>query len=99
MPLFSRIARSIQSRMSKSVEDNPDGALAKYLWLWQSMGKRPGGSPVPRPIRFFNYAIEPEHIKLDGPLKELGMYTIAIQLHEKVKADVKVWVVPSATAT
>jgi len=53
VPLFSRIAPSIQARMSKSVEDNPDGVLAKYLWLWQSMGKRPGRSLIPRPIRFF----------------------------------------------
>ena len=53
MPLFSRIARSIQGRMSKSVEDNPDGALAKYLWLWQSMGRRHGRRLIPRSVRFF----------------------------------------------
>ncbi len=39
--------------MSQSAEDNPDGALAKYLWLWQSMGRRPGRRLIPRPIRFF----------------------------------------------
>jgi len=39
--------------MSKSVEDNPDGALAKYVWLWESMGKRPGRRLIPRSIRFF----------------------------------------------
>ena len=49
MPLFSRIARSFQDRVS----NNPDGALAKYVWLWQSMGKRPGQRLIPRPIRFF----------------------------------------------
>ena len=48
-PLFSRISRSIQDRVS----NNPDRALAKYLWLWQSMGTRPGQRLVPRPIRFF----------------------------------------------
>lgn len=42
------------------------------------------------------FAVEPSHIKLDGPLKELGMYTINVQLHEKVKTEVKVWVVPTA---
>ncbi len=52
-PLFSRIARSIQGRMGKLAEDNPDGALAKYLWLWQSIGRRPGRRLIPRPIRFF----------------------------------------------
>ena len=52
-PLFNRISRSIKGRMSKSAEDNPDGALAKYLWLWQSIGRRPGRRLIPRPIRFF----------------------------------------------
>ena len=52
-PLFSRIARSIEGRMGKLAEDNPDGALAKYLWLWQSMGRQPGRRLIPRSIRFF----------------------------------------------
>lgn len=52
-PLFRRITRSIQGRMDKLAEDNPDGALSKYLWLWQSMGRRPGRRLIPRPIRFF----------------------------------------------
>jgi large subunit ribosomal protein L9 len=43
------------------------------------------------------FQIEPDQIKLDGPLKELGMYTINLKLHEKVSSDVKVWVVPTAT--
>ncbi len=45
------------------------------------------------------YAIEEDHIKLEGPLKELGMYTVKIQLTGDIKTDVKVWVVPSAKAT
>ena len=57
MPLFSRIATSIQGRVGKLAEENPDGALAKYLWLWQSMGGQPGRRLVPRPIRFFFAAL------------------------------------------
>lgn len=44
------------------------------------------------------FPVEPEHIKLDGPLKELGMYTVKLQLDPKVESDVKVWVVPAAPA-
>lgn len=51
---------------------------------------------ISKSLKAANYAVEPDHIKLEGPLKELGMYTIAVELHEKVKADVKVWVVPAA---
>lgn len=43
------------------------------------------------------YAIEQDHIKLEGPLKELGMYTVKVQLHPEVDTEVKVWVVPVAS--
>jgi large subunit ribosomal protein L9 len=45
------------------------------------------------------YAVEPDHIRLEGPLKELGMYTVKLQFDPEVKAEVKVWVVPTAAAT
>lgn len=44
------------------------------------------------------FPIQPDHIKLEGPLKELGMYTVKVELHPDVIADVKVWVVPKASA-
>lgn len=37
----------------------------------------------------------PEQIKLEGVLKELGLYTVKVRLHQDVEADLKVWVVPS----
>ncbi len=40
------------------------------------------------------YSIQPEHIFLEGPLKELGMYTVKLKLHEGVSSEVKVWIVP-----
>ena len=43
------------------------------------------------------YPVEPDAVILDGPLKELGMYTVKLQLHPEVAAEVKVWVVPSAS--
>ncbi|TWT93495.1 50S ribosomal protein L9 [Neorhodopirellula pilleata] len=38
-----------------------------------------------------------DQIRLDGPLKELGLYTVKIHLHSEVEASLKVWVVPTAT--
>jgi len=43
------------------------------------------------------YPVAPDQVKLEGPLKELGMYTIKLQLHADVNAEVKVWVVPVAS--
>ena len=34
-----------------------------------------------------------EQVILDAPLKELGMFNVAIRLHPKVKASIKVWIV------
>lgn len=42
------------------------------------------------------YPVQPEHVQLEGPLKELGMYTVKLQLHPEVSSEVKVWVVPTA---
>lgn len=36
-----------------------------------------------------------DQIRLEGPLKELGLYTIKVHLHSEVEASLKVWVVPT----
>lgn len=42
-----------------------------------------------------NFNVVEDNVKLEGPLKELGLYHIALQLHEEVSAEVKLWVVPT----
>ena len=42
--------------------------------------------------------LSPEQIKLEGPLKELGLYTIKFRLSSAVEGQLKVWVVPSVEA-
>jgi len=37
----------------------------------------------------------PDQIRLEGVLKELGLYTVKVKLHKDVETDLKVWVVPS----
>lgn len=39
-----------------------------------------------------------DQIKLEGPLKELGLYTIKFHLSSEVEGDLKVWVVPAVGA-
>ena len=50
--LFLSISRWIRHRLGKSAEDNPDGAMAMYAWLWRSIGKQRGRVLIPRSIRF-----------------------------------------------
>jgi large subunit ribosomal protein L9 len=41
--------------------------------------------------------ITTDQIRLEGPLKELGLYTVKIHLHAEIEAELKVWVVPTVT--
>jgi large subunit ribosomal protein L9 len=39
--------------------------------------------------------ITSDQVRLKGPLKELGLYTVLIHLGHEVEAELKVWVVPT----
>jgi large subunit ribosomal protein L9 len=41
--------------------------------------------------------LAPEQIKLEGPLKELGLYTVRVRYSSEVEGELKVWVVPTVT--
>ncbi len=44
-----------------------------------------------------NFPIEAENVKLEGPLRELGLYTIQLYLGQDITTEVKLWVVPTHT--
>jgi len=44
------------------------------------------------------FHITTDQVRLEGPLKELGLYTVKIHLHAEIDAELKVWVVPTVTA-
>lgn len=50
---------------------------------------------VARSLQAGGFDLKPEHVKLEGHLKELGLYNIRIVLEEEIQADLKVWVVPA----
>ena len=41
------------------------------------------------------FPIEEHHVQIEGPLKELGLYTISLNLGHDVLTEVKLWVVPT----
>src|SRR5205809_7478197 len=43
------------------------------------------------------FHITTDQVRLEGPLKELGLYTVKIHLHTEIDAELKVWVVPTVT--
>jgi large subunit ribosomal protein L9 len=76
-------------------------AIGKYSVTLEANANKDGhlyGSivavDIAKALRAASFAIDLEHVQLEGPLKELGMYTVKIALHAKVETAVKVWVVP-----
>jgi large subunit ribosomal protein L9 len=56
-----------------------------------------GAQDVANALKRNNFHIAADQVRLKGPLKELGLYTIAVHLGQEVDAEVKVWVVPSVS--
>jgi large subunit ribosomal protein L9 len=43
------------------------------------------------------FPIETENVRIEGPLKDLGLYTIKVHLAQDIGTEVKLWVVPTHT--
>jgi large subunit ribosomal protein L9 len=54
-----------------------------------------GAAEIVAALKQQDIQLAQEQIRLEGPLKELGLYTVKVQLHSAVDAELKVWVVPS----
>ncbi len=84
-------ARQLADAISKysvtlEANANPDGHLYGSITAKDISGA----------LQAAGYELDPEFIRLEGPLKELGMYTVKIEMHPEVQTEVKVWVVPTA---
>lgn len=54
-----------------------------------------GAADIVKALKANNITLTPDQIILQGPLKELGLYTIKVHLGQEVETELKVWVVPS----
>ncbi|MEW4487840.1 50S ribosomal protein L9 [Thalassoglobus sp. JC818] len=52
---------------------------------------------IAKSLQNAGYPVDASHIRMDGPIKGLGMYTIPIELDKQINTEVKVWVVPTAS--
>lgn len=55
-----------------------------------------GPQDISRALKKAEFSIAPDQIRLEGPLKELGLYTVKVHLHRDVDAELKIWVVPES---
>lgn len=54
---------------------------------------------ISKALKAAGFSVESDHVRLDGPLKELGMYTVKLHMAAEVETEVKVWVVPTAATS
>jgi large subunit ribosomal protein L9 len=55
-----------------------------------------GAPEIVAALKELGFTLTVDQVRLEGLLKELGLYTVKIHLHQEIQADLKVWVVPSA---
>jgi large subunit ribosomal protein L9 len=55
-----------------------------------------GAPEISRSLKQQDLMVSPDQIILQGPLREVGLYTVRIRLASEVEGDLKVWVVPSS---
>lgn len=95
------LAKLFEQKM-KDMQARAD-AIGKYSVTLEANANEEGhlygsimGPDISKALKAAGYNVDADHVRLEGPLKELGMYTVKIQLHPEVKTEVKVWVVPAA---
>jgi large subunit ribosomal protein L9 len=54
-----------------------------------------GAAEIVSALKKIEINLSVEQIKLEGPLRELGLYTVKFRLSSEVESQLKVWVVPS----
>lgn len=56
-----------------------------------------GAAEIVASLKQAGFHILPDQIRLEGLLKELGLYTVKVHLHQQIETEIKVWVVPTVT--
>ena len=92
----------IQKQKMAELQKRAD-AIGKYSVTLEANANEEGhlygsimGPDISKALKSAGYGVETENVRLDGPIKELGMYTVKIQLHTDINTEIKVWVVPAA---
>ena len=57
-----------------------------------------GAPEIVAALKQNDFQLAADQIKLEGPLKELGLYTVTVRLSSEVTGELKVWVVPTVAS-
>ena len=56
-----------------------------------------GSAEIIAALKDQELGLQQDQLRLEGPLKELGLYTVRVVLHPSVESELKVWVVPAVS--
>ena len=56
-----------------------------------------GAAEIVATLKQHNFHFADDQVRLEGPLKEVGLYTVKLRVASDIEADLKVWVVPSVS--
>lgn len=56
-----------------------------------------GATDITAALKAAGFHITTDQVRLEGALKELGLYSVKIHLHNEIESELKVWVVPTVT--
>ncbi len=54
-----------------------------------------GAADIVKALKQNGIQVTADQIRLEGVLKELGLYNVKVHLHQDIEAELKVWVVPT----
>ena len=54
-----------------------------------------GAPEIVAALKRINIVMTADQIRLEGPLRELGLYTVKVHVGQEVDSELKVWVVPA----
>jgi len=83
--LVNLAAQLNQKSITIEANANPEG------YLYGSVN----ADQIATVLRSANFAVIEDMVKIDGPLKELGQYTIRLHLGMDVDSEINLWVVPA----
>ena len=83
--LMSLAAQIMQRQITIEANANAEGHLYGSV----------SADQIAAALRADNLPIDDEMVRIEGPLKELGLYTISLHLGQGVDTEVKLWVVPT----
>jgi large subunit ribosomal protein L9 len=87
---LEQLCKELGSRsISIEATANPEGHLYGSI----------GAEEISAALQKERLAVQPSMVRLEGPLKELGLYSVKVKLADDLDSEVKVWVVPGTTKT